>query len=323
MLRADRERRAAPREPPEAAGPEQAGAAAPAAGRHRIEQAVIPAGVFIMGDTHHDGNRADGEDPAHPVQLDGFSIDTTSVTVADYRRFVADTGYLTDAERYGTSAVFHLAVAADPVDVVGAAAAVPWWLTVNGADWRHPEGPLSDTDGRDDHPVVHISWHDAMAYCAWAGRRLPTEAEWEYAARGGLDRRRYPWGDDLLNADGIVAMQHLAGHLPDRQHQRGRMAHHRTRPQLPAQPLRTVAVRRQRLGMVRRPVRRQHLHAPSRAAGIAVNPYVEPEGTEPRVMRGGSFLCHDSYCNRYRNAARSSNTPDSSTANIGFRTVAP
>jgi formylglycine-generating enzyme len=304
-----------------AGGLDEVAAASPGPGRHRVEQAVIPAGVFAMGDSHGDGNRADGEDPVHPVQLDGFTIDTTPVTVADYRRFVADTGYLTDAERYSTSAVFHLAVAADPTDIVSPAALVPWWLAVTGANWRHPEGPLSTTDGREDHPVVHVSWHDAQAYCAWAGRRLPTEAEWEYAARGGLDRRRFPWGDDLLGADGSWPCNIWQGNFPT--------INTTADGWLTTAPVRSYRPNGYGLSQAVGNVwewcaDRFDANTYTRCAvqGVVVNPFVQPEGTEPRVMRGGSFLCHDSYCNRYRNAARSSNTPDSSTANIGFRTVA-
>lgn len=155
-----------------------------------------------MGDSFGDGNRPDGERPVHEVRLNGFDIDATSVTNADFARFVEATGYATEAEAFGYSAVFHLALRARPTDVMGPAGGTPWWLGVRGADWRHPGGLLSGIDGLDDHPVVHVTWNDAVAYCEWTGRRLPTEAEWEYASRGGLDGTRYPWGDDLLDGDG-------------------------------------------------------------------------------------------------------------------------
>jgi formylglycine-generating enzyme len=282
---------------------------------------VIPAGVFTMGDSRRDGSRADGEDPVHKVQIDAIRIDTTSVTVADFGRFVDATGYRTEAEQFGFSAVFHVVVAAEPGDVLGPVSTVPWWIGVRGADWRHPEGPLSDNSGREDHPVVHVSWHDAQAYCTWAGRRLPTEAEWEYAARGGLNGARYPWGDDLA-PDDAWRCNIWQGAFPSRNTAEDGW--------LTTAPVRTYRPNGyglwQTVGNVwewcadrfdaNTYTRRAAQH------GVAVNPYVQPEGTEPRVMRGGSFLCHDSYCNRYRNAARSSNTPDSSTANIGFRTVA-
>jgi sulfatase modifying factor 1 len=168
---------------------------------HTVEQVAVPPGRFVMGDAQGDGRWPDGEHHLHEVQLDGFSIDATSVTNDAFARFVQETGYVTEAESFGWSAVFSLAMAADADDVMGPFPGTPWWVGVRGADWRHPRGPRSSFDDTGDHPVVHISWNDAMAYCAWAERRLPTEAEWEYASRGGLDRARYPWGDELLDGD--------------------------------------------------------------------------------------------------------------------------
>ncbi|MFE2106824.1 formylglycine-generating enzyme family protein [Kitasatospora sp. NPDC059463] len=294
---------------------------------HTVPQAHIPAQTFRMGDAHGDGAPADGETPVHPVSLTAFAIDTTSVTNADWAKFAAATGYRTEAETFGFSAVFHLALAADPRDILGQPPQTPWWRGVRGADWRHPGGPGSSIEGLDEHPAVHISWNDAQAYCAWAGRALPTEAQWEAAARGGLDGRRYPWGDDLGAQEGERSGWRLniwQGAFPAENTMDDGF--------LTTAPVRTYAPNAyglwQAVGNVwewcadawavdtySRDFAAGTVHDPTGPAG--------PMPDAPRVMRGGSFLCHDSYCNRYRNAARTSNTPDSSMANAGFRTVSP
>ena len=266
-----------------------------------------------MGDTHGDDRHGDGETPAHPVAIGAFGLDATAVTNAQFAAFVADSGYLTEAERYGFSAVFHLAVAADPFDIVGPSE-IPWWLGVQGADWAHPEGPLSSVDGRDEHPVVHVSWHDAIAYCEWADRRLPTEAEWECAARGGVAGERYPWGDEV----GAEALCNIwQGHFPDRST--------RADGRLTTVPVRTFRPNRYGLWQMVGNVWEWCADWWDRDY-YAVSPAERPTGPEhgvERVLRGGSYLCHDSYCNRYRNSARSANTPDSSMGNAGFRTAGP
>lgn len=287
----------------------------PSASGHTVEQVRVPSGSFTMGDSSGDRNRGDGEEPLHAVRVSAFEIDATTVTNDDFARFVADTGYETESESFGFSAVFHLALAASPEDVLGRPPGTPWWFGVRGADWRHPGGPDSSLEGLGDHPVVHVSWNDAMAYCRWAGRRLPTEAEWEYAARGGLDGAKYPWGDDEVDAGGWRA-NIFQGRFP-------------TENTVEDGYLTTAPVRSfepngyglwQPVGNVWEWC--ADWYSPQY---YAVSPTVDPAGPEQggaRVMRGGSYLCHISYCNRYRNSARSQNTPDSAMGNAGFRTVA-
>jgi formylglycine-generating enzyme required for sulfatase activity len=278
-------------------------------GTHTTEQAFVPAQTFAMGDAQDDGARPDGETPVHDVTLSAYEIDVLTVTVADFRAFVADTGYRTEAEVFGWSAVFHLAVA-DRGKVVGGMAGTPWWLGVSGADWAHPNGPTSTA--APDHPVVHVSWNDAQAYCSWAGRRLPTEAEWECAARGGLPSLRYPWGDELPEQWACNVWQ---GDFP--------VTNSLTDGWLTTAPARSYTPNGyglyQPIGNVWEWC--ADWFAPNYYERSPVDSPLGPALGAARVIRGGSYLCHDSYCNRYRNAARSSNTPDSSTGNTGFRTV--
>lgn len=284
------------------------------AGRHEVEQVAVPAGLFVMGDSSGDHNTADGELPLHEVELGAFEIDATSVTNDDFARFVAATGYATEAETFGFSAVFHLALAADNDDILGQPPETPWWLGVRGADWRHPGGRHSSVEGLGDHPVTHVSWNDAQAYCSWASRRMPTEAEWEYAARGGLAGKKYPWGDDEVDVGGWRANIWQGTFPAQNTVEDGYLA---------TAPVRTYSPNGyglwQPIGNVWEwcadwfSPTAYHDARPENPTG--------PERGTARVMRGGSYLCHDSYCNRYRNSARSQNTPDSSSANVGFRTV--
>lgn len=268
-----------------------------------------------MGDGYGDGNRADGETPVHEVQLDRFTIDATTVTNAAFAAFVEATGHVTEAERFGFSAVFHLALAARPEEIMGPATGAPWWVGVRGASWQRPGGSPSDLVGLDDHPVVHVSWNDAVAYCAWAGRRLPTEAEWEYAARGGLAGARYPWGNDLME-DGRWRVNIFQGSFPALNTVEDAW--------LTTAPVRSFEPNGyglwQTVGNVWEWCADWFDPGYYRRSPTA-NPTGPSAGTA-RVLRGGSYLCHDSYCNRYRTSARSSNTPDSSMGNAGFRTVA-
>jgi formylglycine-generating enzyme required for sulfatase activity len=276
----------------------------------------LPGGAFLMGTEDADGFPGDGEGPVREVHLSPFAIDETTVTNAAFARFVADTHYRTDAESFGWSFVFYKllseeVLATRPQLVVEA----PWWCALPGACWSHPEGPGSDLSGRMDHPVVHVSWNDAVAYCRWAGKRLPTEAQWEYAARGGLEQKRFPWGDEL-RPGGEHRCNIWQGRFPDENTlEDGYLG---TAPARSFQPngfgLYNMA------GNVWEWCA-DWFSADFHLTGPRTDPAGPPDGTA-RVMRGGSFLCHHSYCNRYRVAARYQNTPDSSTSNTGFRCVA-
>ncbi|MGH2461249.1 MAG: formylglycine-generating enzyme family protein [Chloroflexota bacterium] len=271
----------------------------------------LPGGAFLMGTDDQAGFPADGEGPVREVRLRSFWIDPVAVSNARFATFVAATGYLTEAEREGWSFVFA-GLLPDDFPPTRAVAQAPWWRQVHGADWRHPEGPRSSIDDRLSHPVVHASWHDAMAYCAWSDLRLPTEAEWEYAARGGLVQKRYPWGDDLTPG-GRHRCNIWQGTFPD--HNLKADGYLGTAPVDAFAPngfgLRNVA------GNVWEWC--ADWFSPTfHRTGPRANPTGPPTGAA-RVMRGGSYLCHASYCNRYRVAARSANTPDSSTGNLGFR----
>lgn len=275
-------------------------------------QVLVAGGSFAMGDHAGDGDPGDGERPVHRVTLTSFYIDATTVTNAAFARFVKDTGYVTDAERWGSSGVFHLAFAGDRSDVLSGVDGAPWWLAVRGACWRRPEGPGSSIGDRANHPVVHVSWNDATAYCAWAGKRLPTEAEWEYAARGGLEGARFPWGDEL-GAGRRWALNIWQGRFP-------------TENTCEDGFLTTAPVKSYRpngYGLWQTVGNVWEWCADWFSADYyGRSPARDPRGPEQgtaRVMRGGSYLCHDSYCNRYRVAARTSNTPESSSGNLGFR----
>ena len=251
-----------------------------------------------MGSEDADAVPGDGEGPLRRVTLAPYCIGASTVTNAAFAAFVRATRHVTDAERFGSSFVFYLQVPeprrAAATKVV---ADVPWWLPVEHASWQRPEGPDSHVRDRARHPVVHVSWRDAVAYCDWAGARLPSEAEWERAARGGLEGRRFAWGDDLLDADGVPRCNVFRREFPNR-----------PRPEWRPGPVDADAGEANGFGLFNVCGNVWEWCADAREGG-------------QRAPRGGSFLCHDSYCNRYRVAARSGNTPDSSASNIGFRVV--
>lgn len=273
---------------------------------------TIPGGSYRIGNPRGDGYHADGEDPAHVVHLDTFLISPTAVTNAEYHAFVQATGYETDAERFGWSFVF-VGLLPESLQNNPSPQRTPWWKQVHGADWRHPEGPRSSIEDRLEHPVIHVSWNDSQAYCAWSGTRLPTEAQWEVAARGGTEGMPYPWGSER-EPNGEHRMNVWQGEFP----------HENTAADgyIGTAPARSYQPNSYGLYCVTGNVWEwcaDWFHADTyRHAHGARNPQGPERGTA-RVMRGGSYLCHESYCRRYRVDARSSNTPDSSTGNLGFR----
>ncbi len=271
----------------------------------------IPGGSFLVG-TDEPWVAGDGEDPARRVQLAPFRISRRAVSVELFERFVTRTGYVTDAERLGWSFVFVAQL--DPgATVVGRSDAAPWWLGVSGASWRRPGGRI-DADG--DHssdPAVHISWNDAHAFCSWAGCRLPAEAEWERAAAGGREGLPFPWGSEL-EADERHHCNVWQGTFPSRD--TGADGFRGTAPVDAFEPNRFGLYNA--IGNVwewcddRNKVT---LGTDSRCCN-------QTDGLEARVQKGGSYLCHESYCARYRIQARIGNPADSSTANAGFRVAA-
>jgi len=264
-----------------------------------------------MGTDNPEGFPQDGEGPIRAVTLDAFRIDRSSVTNKRFRAFIEATGYRTEAEIFGWSFVFwsHLANPALAEDTVAAA---PWWCKVPGSKWDAPEGPGSSVAKRGDHPVVHVSWNDATAYAAWSGQRLPTEAEWEYAARGGLVQKLYPWGDKL-RPGGEHRCNIWQGDFPN--HDTADDGYVGTSPveAFPPNGFGLYSI----TGNAWEWCADWFTTGPERATGR--EHLRGPLSGDARVMKGGSFLCHKSYCNRYRVAARTSNTPDSSASNVGFR----
>jgi len=298
-----------------------------AAGADRVFQCIaagrtagmklIVGGEFFMGNERDYGFPLDGEGPVHAVQLAPFWMDATCVTNEQFNEFVGATGYKTEAEHFGWSFVFigHFTEAQRSKSVRLVVQGSEWWCRVEGASWRHPEGPGSNIKKRWSHPVVQVSWADAQAYCAWAGKRLPTEAEWECAARGGMGQgNRFPWGDELEPA-GRHMMNVWQGTFPT--HNIEADGHYGTAP--------AKSYKANSYGLYQMTGNVWEWCWDWFDAGYyRVSPTLNPIGPisgERRTMRGGSYLCHASYCNRYRVDSRSANTPDSATTNLGFRCV--
>jgi len=298
----------------------------------------IPGGEFTMGAEHLEA--WPNEAPEHRVRVDGFWMDSHEVTNAAFKTFVDATGHVTTAEvaptleeimaqtppgtpppppellQPGSLVFFAPEVGDEPGGVAS------WWKWTPGANWRHPEGPGSSIDDRMDHPVVHVSWEDATAYAEWAGKRLPTEAEWEYAARGGLEGKKFVWGNEPPSDTAIFANIW-----------QGRFPHENLASDgfVRTAPVGSFDANGYGLYDMAGNVwewcadwYRANWHERKKAKGVVENPPGPPAsfGPEPqRVIKGGSFLCHASYCSSYRPSARQGQAIDTGTSHVGFRCV--
>ncbi|KAA1296561.1 MAG: formylglycine-generating enzyme family protein [SAR202 cluster bacterium] len=275
---------------------------------------LINGGKFLMGTNYEKGFVGDGEGPPREVCVDPFYIDETAVTNLQFSKFVEETKYRTEAEEYGWSFVFHMFIEKRiRTNSTQSPPNTPWWKKVDGASWNHPEGPGSGIQNRMTHPAVHISWNDATQYCLWSGKRLPTEAEWELAARGGMNKNIYPWGNELYGPNSQHLCNIWQGEFP--------IVNTKLDGYDSTAPANAYLPNKYGLFNMVGNVWEWQLDWFStdyHRSKVTKNPK-GPETGYSKTIKGGSYLCHDSYCNRYRVAARSSNTPDSSTGNLGFR----
>ena len=307
-------------------------------GKGPLGMVWIPAGEFSMG-SETEGAWPD-EGPVHRAYVDGFWMDEHEVTNSQFRRFLKATGYVTTAERPPDveELLWQLPPGTPPpareLLVPGSLVFVPtdravsqddyrqWWKWTPGASWRYPEGPGSSIEGKDEHPVVHVSWDDAAAYARWAGKRLPTEAEWERAARGGLEGKPFVWGDEPPS-DAAIFANIWQGRFPDQNKASDGFV--RTAP--------VKSFRANGYGLYDMAGNvwewcsdwyERDLYKSRTGKGVVGNPR-GPDGSQSgmpqRVQRGGSFLCNDSYCSRYRPSARHGGAPDTGMSHVGFRCV--
>lgn len=301
----------------------------------------VPGGTFQMGGDNEQASP--DEYPKHSVTVSPFYMDATEVTNAQFKKFVDATGYVTTAERkpdweelkkslppgtpkpsddvlQAASLVFHQTAA--PVNLNDPS---QWWTWTKGADWKHPEGPLSNINGKDNYPVVQVSWDDAMAYCKWAGKRLPTEAEWEFAARGGLSNNIYPWGNEHVS-EGKPKANSWEGKFPYLNEKRDGF--------VTLAPVKNFAPNGYGLYDMAGNAWEwcsdwyDYNYYKSLVGKPTINPKGPDKSYDPdepnaqkRSLRGGSFLCNDAYCSGYRVARRMKSTPDTGLEHTGFRCV--
>jgi sulfatase modifying factor 1 len=296
--------------------------------------AWIPGGEFWMGSAE---DRMTDARPWHRVYVDGYWMDKTTVTNEQFAQFVETTSYVTVAERKPSPEDYPQAppdklvagsvVFSPPDHPVELDSQFRWWNYVPGANWRHPEGPKSDLTGRMNHPVVHIAYKDAMAYCKWAGKRLPTEAEFEFASRGGLDRKRYAWGDEFMPGGKHMANT-FQGHFPDTNTVED--GYRGTAPvgSFQANGFGLFDMAGNVWEWTSDWYRADYYQTVAVIGKIAINPRGPADSFDPnepgvqkRVQRGGSFLCTDQYCARYIAGGRGKGELDTGTNHLGFRCV--
>ncbi len=303
----------------------------------------VPGGEFVMGT---DSETAWPEErPAHRVRVDGFWMDEHEVTNAEFAAFVKATGYITTAERAPSAEeILRQSPPGTPAPppellVPGSLVFTPpdrpvplddysqWWKWTPGASWKHPDGPDSTIEGKDAYPVVHVSWDDAAAYARWAGKRLPTEAEWERAARGGLESKPYVWGDQAPSDNRAIYANIWQGEFPNRNATRDGFAG--------VAPVKSFPPNGYGLYDMAGNVwewcadwYQRDLYQSRAGQGVVINPAGPERSSDPanpfephRVQRGGSFLCSDDYCTRYRPSARQGGAPDTGMSHVGFRCV--
>ena len=258
----------------------------------------LPGGSFQLGADDQEASVEDGESPSKRASVEPFAISATTVTNAQFAAFVDETEYQTGAEVERSAFVFKglLKSRRAKRSSVRSVPSAPWWFDVRGADWRHPEGTRSSIKKRLDHPVVQVNRHDAEAFCNWAGCRLATEAEWEFAARGGIDSAKYPWGNKLM-PNGEHRCNIWQGRFPD---------------------INTAAD-----GYIGTAPAKSYKPNGYQLYNMTGNvwEWTSSSDANQAVLRGGSYLCHQSYCQRYRVSSRYRNDPNTALGNCGFRVV--